>query len=172
MAGNMDGCRTVVNDLSALLVQLVDHVVDRLLVARDSGRCDQDTVAGIDLHLLVAAVRHTVQRGHGLTLRAGGYDDQLAARVALDLRNVDHDLAGILQITQLHRNLGDLLHAAAADRDLAACLGGNVENLLQTRYIGRERCNDDALVALHDKFLERFADDLLTRRVARTLDVG
>ena len=55
---------------------------------------------------------------------------------------------------------------------LASCLGGNVENLLQTRYIGRERCNDDALVALHDKFLERFADDFLTRRVARTLDVG
>ena len=172
MAGNMDGCRTVVNDLSALLVQLVDHVVDRLLVAWDSRRCDQDTIAGIDLHLLVAAVRHTVQRGHGLTLRASGYDDQLAARVALDLGNVDHDLAGILQITQLHRNLGDLLHASAADGYLASCLGGNVENLLQTRYIGRERCNDDALVALHDKFLERFADDFLTRRVARTLDVG
>ena len=120
----------------------------------------------------MAAARHTVQRGHGLTLRAGGYDDQLAARVALDLGNVDHDLAGILQITQLHRNLGDLLHASAADSYLASCLGGNVENLLQTRYIGRERCNDDALVALHDKFLERFADDFLTRRVARTLDVG
>ena len=172
MAGNMDGCGAVIDDLCALLVQLVDHVVDGLLVARDGGRRDEDAVAGIDLHLLVAAVRHTVQRGHGLTLRAGGYDDQLAARVAPDLGNVDHDLACVLEVAELGGDTRDLLHASAADRDLSACTGRDVEDLLETGHVGGERRDDNALVALEDELLERLADDLLARGVARALDVG
>ena len=68
VAGNMDSRRAVINDLCAQFVQLVDHVVDRLLIARDGGRCDKDAVAGVDFHLFVAAIRHAVQGGHGLAL--------------------------------------------------------------------------------------------------------
>lgn len=53
-----------------------------------------------------------------------------------------------------------------ADRDLSACTGRDVEDLLETGHVGGERRDDNALVALEDELLERLADDLLARGVA------
>ena len=58
VAGNMDLIHLFVNNLRAQLHQLVDNAVDKLLVARDGARRDDDKVVWRDLDLAVLAHRH------------------------------------------------------------------------------------------------------------------
>ena len=106
VAGNVQGRIAVVDDLGALLVQLVDHVVDRLLIARNGRRRDKDAVARYNLHLLVAVVGHAVQGRHGFALGTGRNDHQLFPRVTAHFVHVDHDLGFIGQIAQFRPRPG------------------------------------------------------------------
>ena len=120
----------------------------------------------------MAVVRHAVQGGHGLALRPGRNDHELLARIAAHLIDVDHDLALVREIAQLARNCRDLLHAAPADRHLAAILGRDVEDLLQAGHVRGEGGYDDALLAVLKELFEARPDRLFRRGVSGALDVG
>ena len=58
VAGDVHVVHLLINDLRAQLHQLVDDAVDKLLVARDGARRDDDKVVWRDLDLTVLAHRH------------------------------------------------------------------------------------------------------------------
>ncbi len=77
VARDMKALRLLVDHLGPLPVKLVDDLGNGVFVAGDGGGGDDDAVARLDLDLPVRGERHAVQRGHILTLRAGGHNDQL-----------------------------------------------------------------------------------------------
>ena len=85
MAGDMQRCVAIINDLCPLLEQLVYDAADRDLIARDCRGGDNNAVARVDRDLLVFGKCHAVQRGHRLALAAGTDDNRLTARQTADL---------------------------------------------------------------------------------------
>ena len=85
VAGNVQRCVAVIDDLCALLEQLVYDAADRDLIAWDGRGGDNDAVARVDCNLLVLGKCHAVQCGHRLALAAGTDDNRLTARKAADL---------------------------------------------------------------------------------------
>ena len=150
VAGDVQRRVAVVDDLRALLEQLVNDAADRDLIARNGRGRDDDAVAGVDRDLLVLRKCHTVQCRHGFALTAGADNDGLAARQAADLRHVHHDAVRDIHVAELRCHAHDIFHAAAGDADLALILCRHVDDLLQAVDIGRERRDDDALIAVFE----------------------
>ena len=171
MTGDVQRRVAVIDDLRALLKQLVNDAADRDLVARNGRGRDDDAVAGVDRDLFVLGKRHTVQRRHRLTLAAGADDNGLAARQAADLRHVHHDAVRNVHIAELRRNAHDVFHAAAGDADLALILCRHVDNLLQAMDIGRKRRDDDALVTVLKELIKAVDHARFRGAVAGTLHV-
>ena len=70
----------VVDHFGVAPVEVVDHAVDGLLVARDDARAQHYGVAGIDVRVLVVIHRRARERPHRLALRAGDHDQHLVRR--------------------------------------------------------------------------------------------
>ena len=85
MAGDVQRCVAVIDDLRALLEQLIDDAADCDLVARNGRSRDDNAVTGVDCDLLVLRKCHAMQCGHGLALAACTDNDGLAARQTADL---------------------------------------------------------------------------------------
>ena len=66
----------------------------------------------------------------------------------------------------------DFFHAASADGNLASILGRDVENLLETGYVGGKGRYDDALLTVLKELFQTCPDRLLRRGVTGALDVG
>ena len=168
----MDDGLTVIYHLSALLAQLIDHLGNRFLIARN-GRCrNDDLITVTDFHLLMTGECHTVQCAHGFTLGTGTYHNDLALGIPVDVRNVNQDILGCMQITQLHSNIGNVLHAASADGNLSAMVGCCIQYLLYAIDVGSEGSNNNSLVTALELCLEGSSDFHFTRRITGTLHIG
>ena len=162
----------VVDDLRALVEQLVDHAADGGLVAGDGRGGDDDPVARVHLDLLMLGKGHAVQGGHGLALAAGGDDDHLVARQLVELLDIHHHVVRDIHIAQHLGHAQDVLHAAPGDADLAAVLHRHVDDLLQAVDVGGEGGDDDALVAALEELVEARADLALGVGVAGLFHIG
>ena len=171
MAGDVQRCVAVIDDLRALLEQLVDDAADRDLVARNGRGRDDDTVACVYRDLLVLGERHAVQCRHRLALTAGADDDGLAARQTADLRHVHHDAVRNVHIAELRCHAHNIFHAAAGDADLALILCRHVDDLLQAVDIGREGRDNDALIAVFEQLVKAVDHARLRGTVAGPLHV-
>jgi hypothetical protein len=159
----------VVEDVRAVLEQVVDRPRDVFLVARDGARAHDHGVARPDLHEPVVAVRHAGEPGHRLALRTGRRDAQLVVGHVLEPVLGDEQAGRRVEVAELRGDARVLFHRAADHRDPPAERGGRVEDLLDARDVARERRDDHAaLEPVHD-VAERIADGLLRRRVPRVL---
>ena len=120
VAGNMQIGVAVIYDLRPLVEKLVNDAAYHILIAGDGGCGNNDPVASIDGYLLMLRKRHTVERGHGLTLTAGGNDDDLVLRKLVELVDIHHHVVGDVHIRKHRGHAQDILHAAPGYADLAA----------------------------------------------------
>ena len=173
VTGNMDIRNAGVNDGNALLGQFVDDTTDEFFVAGNR-RCGNDNeILGTEFHLVVLCIRHTGQRTHRFTLRAGCDDGQLLGIVFLDLTEIDDCICGNGHISELNCRGNDIEHGAARDGDLSVIFDAGIDDLLNTVDVGGEGCDDDALILIAEvDVFQRRADILFRRCVAGTLCVG
>ncbi len=163
----------LVDDLAAALHQLVYHVADGLLVARNRAGGDDDEVAGADLHLAVVGERHPGQGAHWLALAARRDQHDLLLRVAADLVDVDQRALRDVQIAHLGPDGHHVDHAAAGKRHLAPILDRAVDNLLDAAHVRSERRDDDAVLFRElEQAVEGIVHLALGLRVAGALRVG
>ena len=172
VAGDVEHVGLVVDHVNALAKQLVDDPAHRHLVAGDGGGGDNHLVPGAHLHLLVSGEGHAVQSAHFLALGAGGDDDLLVFRQALDLVDVHQGVLGHLHIAQLRGHPHNVLHGPACDGYLAPVGGGGVQYLLDAVDVGGEGGDDNPLLAALELTHEGLAHRPLAEGVAGALHVG
>ena len=172
VAGHMQHVRLVIHHVGPLAEQLVDDPAHRHLIAGNGGGGNNDLVLGADVDLLMGGEGHAVQGAHFLALAAGGDDDLLLGRQALDAVDVHHRALGQLHIPQLRGHLHDVLHAAAGDGHLPPAGGGGVDDLLDAVDIAGEGGDDNALFAPSELPDKRLAHGALAHGIARALHVG
>ena len=122
--------------VAADVVEPVDRLVHRALVAGDRRGGEDDGVAAAQLDLRMVAVGHPPQRAEGLALGAGGDDhDALVGEVG-DLPRPDEHPLGHLDVTERAADRDVLAHRAPDQRDLA------IERLRRRRRpAGRGGCS-------------------------------
>ena len=106
MAGDVHQMGAVGDDLDALPDQPVDHLADRLLVARDGARGKDHQVALAKRHLRVLVLGDARERGARLALAAGAQRHDLVGRqiaVGLDAA----EIRDAVEIAGLARDLRD-----------------------------------------------------------------
>ena len=81
------------------------------------------------------AVGHSAKGRHGLTLAAGGDDNQLTVFVALHILDIDEDIFRDFQIAQIGGDLHHIFHAPAVDDNLALIAGCRVNDLLHPVHV-------------------------------------
>ena len=104
------------------------------------------------------AHRHASQGGHRLALASRRRNDDLVVVVATDFVDVDDRAFGRCQISQLHRDVRDVDHAAPEDCHFAAIAHGGVDDLLDARDIRGEGGDDDASACAPKDAVEGDAD--------------
>ena len=151
--------------------QLIDNTAYHILIAGNSGCGDDNTVARIDIYLLMLGKGHAVERGHRLTLTAGGYDDGLIARQLVYLVDVHHDVLRDIHISENGSNVQDVFHAAPGYADLAVILCRDVDDLLQAVNVRGKGRDDYALVAAHEELVKALADLAFGCGMTRLLNI-
>ena len=172
VAGHVEHVGLVIDHVHALAEQLVDDPAHRHLVAGDGTGGDDDLVAGTHVHLLVGGEGHAVQGAHLLALGAGGDDDLLLRRQALEPVQLHEGVLGHLDIAQVGGDLHDVLHGPAGDGHLPAAGGRGVQHLLDAVDVAGEGGDDDALVTAGELPREGVAHGALAHGVAGALHVG
>ena len=95
VARGVDVGHLLVDHLGAQAVEVVDHRGDGPFVAGDEPGGEDHQVAGTDLDLLVGLQGHAGQGAQGLALAAGGDDDGLGGRQAVQVADVDLQAGGM-----------------------------------------------------------------------------
>ena len=158
MTGNVKRCVAVINDLGALVEQLVDDLADHVFIARNCGCGYYDPVAGGNVYLPVLRKRHAIQSGHSLALRAGrNYYDLILGQL-IDLSKINEHIFRRVKISQNGCDAKNVFHTAPGDRNLALIFCGNVDYLLQSVNIRRKCRYDNTLIAVFKQLIESFAD--------------
>ena len=171
VAGDMQALELIVDNVGSLAVELVDDLADGLFVAGDSRGGDDHTVARLNFHLSVPGEGHAVQSRHIFALRARRNNHDLVLWKGFDGVDVDKGVVWNLEIAKVRRDLQDIFHAAACDRDLSSVLVRNVQKALKAKGVGRKRCDDDPLAAAGELAVKTVGDAALRGRKARALDV-
>ena len=124
MSADVDQPRgaVIIDHLGIAPLQVVDHAIDRLLIARNHARAHQHGVAGIDLGELVIVHRGPAQCAHRFALRSADHDAQLVRRIVLDLARIDDQSLRQVEIAKVLRDLGGIIQRPPDDRNLAAML--------------------------------------------------
>src|ERR1700733_11419997 len=110
----------VVDDVGFAAEEVIDHAVDRLLVAGDDARGEHDGVVLFDFGVLVIVDSGARKGGHGLALRAADQDANFFRREVLHLAGIDHEAVGDFDVAEILSDLGRVIHGAADEGDFAA----------------------------------------------------
>ena len=172
VAGHMQALAFFVDHVRALAVQLVDDFGNRLFVAWDGGGGNDDPVSGGDVHLLMGAEGHAVQRRHVLALGPGGDDDDFVLGQALDGADVHNGALLDGEVPQLLGYLQHIFHAPSGDGHLAPIALGGGNDGLDAVHIGGKGGDDDPLVAVFELPVQAVGHQVLTGGVALALHIG
>ena len=113
-----------VHHVGAAARHVVDHAVDRLLVAGDDARAEDHGVALFDRDVLVVIDGDAGERRHRLALRAGDQDRDLVGRRSHGVLRAQQDAVGDVEQAERVGDLGDRDHAAADDGDACGRIPG------------------------------------------------
>ena len=149
----------------------VDDLADRLLVARNGARGEDDGVARAQLRHRMSVLGHAGQRGARLALAAGGEREDLVARQAIECVHAEEGRHAV-EHAEFPRHRDDALHRAAENADLPpggdAGLGGGA----QAGDVRGESGDDHPALRRGDQFGERRRDVALGRAFALAQHVG
>ena len=128
----------------------VDELADRLLVAGNGARGEDDGVAGAQLRGRMLVLGHARERRARLALAAGGERQNVVARQALERVHAE-ELRHAVEHAAFARDRDDALHRAPQNADLPtrgeAGLGGRA----QARDVGGEGGDDHPALRLGDR---------------------
>ena len=143
----------VVDHVGVAAVEVIDDAEDALLVAGNDARAEHDGVAGVDVGMLVGVDRGAAEGAHGLALRAADHDQQLLGRIVACIWPGLNDEAGRnVEIAEVLRNFGALLHGAADDGDLAAVRARQFERDADAVDGRREAAEEELLLGAARRF--------------------
>ena len=147
------------DDLAATTVQVVDHLSDPVLIARNR-MCAQDhDIILTKLEPPRLTLGHQRHRCHRLTLGTRGEHADRAIGVTVDLRDVDHHPLGDGQNAEPSGKLHIVLHRSAERGDLAVVVRRSVDDLLDAVKVAGEAGHDDPTTRAHrEDPLEGHAD--------------
>ena len=150
MAGDMDKLRAVGDDFDALRDEAVDDLADRLLVARNGARGEDDDVAGRERRGRVLVFGDARERRARLALAARRQSQNLVARNAVEMILAEERRQAV-EIAAFARHRDDALHRAADHHDLLAVGDPRLRRRAKARHIGGESRDDDAARRLADQ---------------------
>ena len=162
----------VVNHVRIAAEEVIDHAIDRLLVAGNNSRREHHRVARLNARVLVIIDRGARQRRHRLALRSADQHANFFRREVANLRGMNQQAVRNLDVAEVLRDLGRLSHGTPDQRDLAAVLEGLVDRQLDAVDRRREARDEQPALGGGENLLELRADGALARRVALALDVG
>ncbi len=172
VAGDVDAGGGAGDDVGAEAHEAVDGAAYAGLVSGDRGGGDDDGVAGVDLHLAVAAVGHAGEAGHGFALASCGEDEEAVVTVAVQFVGLDECAFRCFQIAQFLCNVYYIDHGTAEDADFSFLSDCCVDGHLDAGDVGCEGGEDDAALGVLVGAHEGFGHDGFRWGVARVLGVG
>ena len=161
----------LVHHLRAELRQAVDDAVDRVLVAGDEARRQDDGVALPHLDL-VLEVGHAREHRHRLALRPGAHVDDAVVGKIERLAQVHEHAVRDLEVPEVGGDAHVAHHAATHEGDPTAVGGRRIQHLLHPVHVAGEAGDDDATRGLGDDALEHRADVALERGESGDVGVG
>src|SRR5450432_731122 len=162
----------VVNYVSLAPEQMIDHAIDRLLVARNDARRQHHGIALLDLRVLMIVHRSPRQRRHGLALGSGNHYANFFRRIILHISRMDQQPLRNFYVSQVFRDFRRAVHRTPDKRDLAAMLEGHLDRQLEAMDGRGETRNKKPPPGMGEYFVELAAYRALTRRVSLSLDVS
>ena len=159
-------------DVRPLQKELIDHVGDRFLIARDGAGGEDNGISLSDRYLPVNALRHAAEGRHALALTSRRDNDGLLSGVVLELVYADQGIGRYVQAAQFGSRRDDIDHAAAFHDYLPTVFVGGIDDLLYPVHVGSEGRNDDPRVAvLLEELVDGLSDRSLRGRKAGALGV-
>src|SRR5512147_161552 len=166
MARDVDLGHLLVEDLGPVLEQVVDDPHDAALVARDHLGREHDSVALLDLEVLVFVRGHAGERAHGLALAAGGDHHDLIVREVPQGLDLEPRIRRHPEVAQVEGDLGVRDHALAVQDHLPAVHHRHVDDLLHAVDVRREGRHHDPSPGLAEDVLETSPHFLFREGVA------
>ena len=128
----------VVDDERFAAEKMIHHAENSLFVAGNDARRQNDSIALFDFGVLVVIHRRAGQCRHGFALRAADEHADSLRREVFHFAGMDHHAVGNLDVTQVFRDFGGVLHGAADEADLAAVLSRHIHRQLDAVNRRRE----------------------------------
>ena len=161
-----------IDDVGLAAEEVIDHPVDRLLVARNDAAGEDYRVALLNLRVLVIVDGGARQRRHGLALGAADQHADFFRREIFHLAGIDDEAFGDFDVAEIFGDLGGVVHGASDESDFASVLMrefyGEVDAVDRTGEAGDE----EAALGVGENFVELAADGALAGSVSLALDVG
>ena len=167
VARNVHARLGVGDHAGADLGQRVDDAVDRLLVAGDQRRRQDDQIARGQRDAAVLTARHPRQRRHRLALGSGGdQHDPVGGSISAAAMSITSSSATVEE-AQFPGDAHVAHHGPADERHLAAQSHCGVDDLLHAVDVGGEARDDHAAVGTADQPVQVRPDLALRRADAR-----
>ena len=151
MTGDVNELGAVGDDLDALRDEAVDDFADRLFIARNGARGEDDDIARRQSGGRMFVLGDARQGGARLALASRRQSQNLCPRNAIEMILADESREAI-EIAAFARHRDDALHRAADHHDLLAVGDPRLGGGAKTRDIGGESRDDDAAGGLPDEF--------------------
>ncbi len=152
--------------------QVIDHAVDRLLVAGNDARREHDRVALLDLGVLVVVHGRARQRRHGFALGSADHHAHFFRREILHLAGIDHEPIGNLEVAQIFGDLRRVVHRAADESHFAPVLLSQFHRQADAVNGRRKAGNKQPPLGMREHFVKLPPHRALTGRVALAFNVG
>ena len=120
----------VVYDLDAVVRKLVDYSADKLFIAGDRARREDNDIVCSESYIAVISKCHSVERAHRLTLTSGRDYCDLTRSVMLDLGYVDYCADRGIHISELYCGGYHGLHTSSRQRYVSSMAERDVDYLL------------------------------------------
>src|SRR5262252_8943780 len=97
--------------------EVIDHAIDRLLIAWDDAAGENDRVALLDLGVLVVVDRSAGQRRHRLALSTADQYAHLLRREVFHFAGIDNQPFWSFDVSEVFGNLRRIVHRAPDEGD-------------------------------------------------------
>ena len=171
MAGDMHQRGAVGDDLDACAHERIDDLADRLFVAGNGARGEDDGVARAQFRRRMIVLRHAGERRARLALAAGGERQDLVARQAIE-RVHAQERRHAVEHAAVARDRDDALDRPAENADLPSGGETGLGRRAQAGDVGSEGGHDHPALRLADEPCQRLGDVALGRAFAFAQNVG
>src|SRR5438876_2957824 len=161
-----------VDDVCLAPEQVIDHAIDRLLIAGNDAGGKHNRVAFFDLGMFVIVYGSTRQRRHRFALCAANEHTNFFRSEILHLTRMNQQTFGNLDIAQVFSDLRRTGHGPANERNFAPVLPGEFYRELNAMNRRRKTRNKQPALGAGKNFIELAAHRPLTGRVTFALNIG